>query len=186
MPKVKKEKKFELNPISMTAVLVSLCALFLSVYQTQLQRKQAFASVWPHLRIFHSNNMTDSTFRGGLVVANQGVGPAVINAVEYKYNGVLLSGFPEAIDSLYAEMDRDKVAELEGSTNDLIERGAFLSAGQEIVWLETTRNRAYWEKFSQRVRKLEVRIRYSSVYEEQWEVCTNCPDNSLNEKLHQN
>jgi len=130
--------------------------------------------------------MTDSTFRWGLVVTNQGVGPAVINAVEYKYNGVLLSGFPEAIDSLYAEMDRDKVAELEGSTNDLIERGAFLSAGQEIVWLETTRNRAYWEKFSQRVRKLEVRIRYSSVYEEQWEVCTNCPDNSLNEKLHQN
>jgi len=62
--------------VALAAGLISLCALFVSIYETSLMREQQKANVWPHLEISHDNveNLL-------LNLHNRGVGPARIEAV---------------------------------------------------------------------------------------------------------
>lgn len=47
-------KRLDNNTIlSITATIVSVCALFVAAYQTILMRQQQSASVWPKLVISH-------------------------------------------------------------------------------------------------------------------------------------
>lgn len=183
MSKIKKNRKFDLNPVSLAAVFISLCALFLSIYQTQLSKQQAYSSVLPHLRVYSASEVNDNSFQWSLMVSNDGVGPAIIRSVDYKYNGRLLSNLQEAMDSLYVGLDAMGAVELSGASNDLITTGAFIPAGERIEWLQTGRNLAFRDLFTERMKKMQVTIRYASVYGQHWEVCFNCPDNSLNNKF---
>ena len=179
MTKEKKQKSIEINPVTLMAALVSLCALFVSVYQMQLQKKQQYASVWPHLRPYYMTNLNDSTFEWALHVANYGVGPAVIQEVIYEIDGKPLENFEAFIDSLSFTNTPDS----EDATQDLIHPGEFLPAGMDIVLISTKRNAKLYPAFSKKTKRINLRIKYASVYSEEWEVCTGCPDNSLNHKL---
>src|SRR4051794_40735251 len=68
--------------IAMTAAVASLCAVVVTIYQTKLSREQQLNSVWPYLMIYEHLG-EDQVPK--LLVANQGIGPAIVDSVRIVY-----------------------------------------------------------------------------------------------------
>src|SRR5690349_8061453 len=69
--------------IAVTALVVSISAVAVGLYEAQLQRAHDRAEVWPHVEI-----STFVTPRGAsLLVENTGLGPAIIKSVVVTVNG---------------------------------------------------------------------------------------------------
>jgi hypothetical protein len=172
-----------LNPIALLALVVSLCTMLTSVYQARLQRKEQFASVWPHLNMHSLTKTNDTSFTSGIRITNDGVGPGVIQAITFRFNGQPVAELGTLLDSLCAEFDPKEEGELDGLVNSIIEPGTFFPAGRELVWFETSRRLAALPKLRHRIEKIEIYVRYASIYNEQWTVCYGCSDNHvLNQK----
>jgi hypothetical protein len=86
---------FKENAISIMAAIVSLCALFVSFYQTNIMREQQYASVRPLVLVGNSmdTNVEDSTGRSEIFIWNKGIGPAIIKYVDFEYKGKHYSEF---------------------------------------------------------------------------------------------
>lgn len=69
--------------LTVSAVVISVCALVVSVVQTRIAREQQTASVWPRLML--SADVLERNFSISLV--NQGVGPAIIRNVAIHCRG---------------------------------------------------------------------------------------------------
>lgn len=90
--------------IGLSAVLLGVCGLTVSIYQARLARREARASVWPHLEVAASLNAGHAV----LWIHNTGVGPARIRAAN-----VTLAGKPEktweAVTTLQELVNRSRV-----------------------------------------------------------------------------
>src|SRR6478672_2162589 len=76
--------------LGISATLLSLCALVVSIFQTNLAREQNAiareqqqASVWPHIQAVYSQNNDDF----GWTIINNGVGPAIVKSLTLTYQG---------------------------------------------------------------------------------------------------
>jgi hypothetical protein len=112
-------------------------------------------------------------------VANYGVGPAVIQEVIYEIDGKPVESFKVFTDSLSVS----ESPESEDAIQDLIYPGEFLPVGADIAMISIKRDAKLFPAFNKRTQRINLRIKYASVYNEEWEVCIACPDNSLNQKL---
>ncbi|MCK5145320.1 hypothetical protein KAR48_01115 [bacterium] len=72
--------------IAMSAALVGISALFVSIYEADLFRKQQKATVWPYLELSFS-----SSDHFSYNIENKGVGPAIVKWVKVVRNGELFS-----------------------------------------------------------------------------------------------
>jgi hypothetical protein len=68
--------------LGVSAVVLSLAALFVSIFQTKIAREQQHASVWPYLQTSFSTG--DNGYRW--VLENRGTGPAIIKKVECSFD----------------------------------------------------------------------------------------------------
>ena len=68
--------------IALSAVLISVCGLFVSLYETSLMRTEQRAAVWPRLSIGVTVNDSVVTF----TAQNAGVGPARVESAALRYN----------------------------------------------------------------------------------------------------
>lgn len=85
--------------VAASSVLISCCALFVSIYQAQLLRRQTEAQIWPYLNYFTFNaTPEDSTLAWGFRVLNTGTGPAMVKEVRHYWKG---EAIPD-VDTLYA------------------------------------------------------------------------------------
>ena len=90
--------------IALSAVLLSVCGLFVSLYEASLIREQQRASVWPHVQVGPSFTKSEVAFH----VQNVGVGPARIQAASIRYQGEVVPGWQE----LFRRMNvRDQLTE---------------------------------------------------------------------------
>lgn len=85
--------------IGLSALLLSVCGLFISIYEASLVRRQQRASAWPHLEVAPS--LGDGRVK--LWIRNTGVGPARIHAAALTYDGETLPGW----DALLRELSED-------------------------------------------------------------------------------
>ena len=60
--------------IALSAVLLSLCGLFIALYEASIIRQAQRASVWPHVSI----SVSLASQKINLWVQNNGVGPAIV------------------------------------------------------------------------------------------------------------
>lgn len=82
--------------VALSAILVSLCALGVSLYETRLMREQQRAAVWPYIEILPSNNSEGSS----LNLFNKGTGPAKIHGVTVSNGDTVWKSWRELLDSL--------------------------------------------------------------------------------------
>lgn len=68
--------------VGLSALVVSLVAVFVGIYSAYIDRAYARASVWPRLEIYRSFSNEVKSFRYG--VTNSGTGPAIIKYVAIK------------------------------------------------------------------------------------------------------
>lgn len=149
--------------VSMTAIIVSLGTLFTIVYQTQLIRKQQYASVLPYLEQWTSDQRDSYSF----LLLNKGLGPAFIKEVKVLYGDSTYEGGP-------AKFVYDIIKPIDSVKNYFygnIKKGMLIPAGErfEMVASENDLKNAgilrSW--FSQRD-SVTLEIIYESVYGERW------------------
>ncbi len=92
-------KQWIMQPESMigiSALILSLCGLFISFYEASLIREYQRASVWPHVEVGFSFQQDNIAFH----ISNTGIGPARIKAANVSYKGEIVRGWAELKDSM--------------------------------------------------------------------------------------
>jgi hypothetical protein len=84
--------------IGLSAALLSLCGLFISIYETSLIRQEQRASVWPRISVAPSVSTGSDTAE--IVVQNSGVGPARIRAARIEHEGERKAGWQDLLESV--------------------------------------------------------------------------------------
>ena len=140
------------------AFFVSVCTLFVYIYQARMMREQQRVSVWPYLES-HSSDVVD--YR--ICVDNKGVGPAIIRKVEIVVDGKVV---PDNKALITAVLGPEWKMGYENSTLN----GRVLAPGEEIVMLkipDLKEGRAFEAKL--RAHPFDLRITYCSIYGDCWE-----------------
>jgi hypothetical protein len=145
--------------LGISATLLSLCALVVTVVQTQIFREQQRASVWPYLQI--GNSRLDQKFT--LAVENKGVGPAVIKRVEVSYRG---KAYADHVAVLNPELVNFTGARFFAR----LRPGDVVKAGEEMRLFQIDRDNAKADRLSAIVDDptFLLRITYADVYKNCW------------------
>jgi hypothetical protein len=140
------------------AIVISLAAMFISLYEARIMESQQSAMVWPYLDI--SQQYNDEGF--AVEVSNKGTGPAIITSVQVDYNG-----FPmESMDMLMDSLNPERTFGYDILINNTIGDQVFMSGEKRIVFGLPYNDET---KIVQRnLGKIRVRIGYKSVLEEHW------------------
>lgn len=146
--------------IAIAALVVSISAVAVGIYEASLQRAHDRAEVWPHLEI--------GTFVDGpgarIIVENGGVGPAVIKSI-----GVAVDGrAQQSWAGVFASLVGDKTKQFGHQTiADLAIR-----AGDKLV-LTTLPTDAFHGDFWDSVKRVDVVVCYTDVFEDAWRLTAN-------------
>jgi hypothetical protein len=106
--------------VALSALLLSVCGLFIAIYEASLIRRAQRASVWPSVQI--GGTINDERVR--LWVENNGVGPARVRSTALSRGGEVLESWEELLREVGADPDRvDRYQSLAG--------GRVLPAGME-------------------------------------------------------
>jgi hypothetical protein len=82
--------------VAISAIIVSICALGVSILQTKIMQTQQEKAAWPHIRWYTQTGWEmDSTGTFKITVTNKGIGPALIKKVE-----IVLDSYRYTSDSI--------------------------------------------------------------------------------------
>jgi hypothetical protein len=151
------EKKFGEYAVAATAFVVSVCSLFIYIYQSKLMAEQQQVAVWPHVQ-WASSNIDGYQ----LMAFNKGVGPALVRKVAISFNGKQVTSNRELIDTV---MDGEGTVSVQNS----VLRDAVMSPGEKIPFLIIP-DKSEGKAFETRMRagKLVIDITYCSIYGRCW------------------
>ena len=90
--------------IALAALLMSICGLFVALYEASLVRRQQRASVWPYVEVAASLTRERVEVR----VRNTGVGPARIEAAAVTRDGEVLKGWADLIATTAADSEESE------------------------------------------------------------------------------
>lgn len=145
--------------VAAAAILISACALYVSIVQTNLMRKQSNAAVWPYLEIatyFINNEFS-------LIVRNKGVGPAVVQKIQLNYHGKPYKA--NSIINLAREITGKQDSIFTYYSDALDQR---VLAPQETVEFLVLQDSLDAAKFIEEVKHIKLSVAYASVYGQLW------------------
>ena len=173
--------------LSISAVFVGACALTVSIIQTRISREQQEMSVWPCLQydiwtgLKTENNDTIGAF--SIHVNNSGVGPAIIENIDLKYDGKTYKG--TAIRPLFTKIYSDYGFGKLDDINQTPLVGAVISPTKELIFiklndkLQAARMVSIFKKMSAE-KHFEIIIHYKDVYGKKFIAGTTArPDDSF-------
>lgn len=155
--------------VSLSAILISLMTLFVSLYQTAIIRKQQRLSVLPYLA-FGNYNTGGANYK--LMLSNDGIGPAFIESVEITYKG---KKYPYDLPVFFKEVVPKQTQQIKKLSHSNIFKGQMIPAGTKIALLEIKNSPEDGDKLYKLLQKLskekiQLKIIYRSVYEERWQL----------------
>lgn len=141
--------------VTLAAILVSVCALAVSVYQAKIMRDTQQASVWPFVEVLPSNSQ-----RGAwLGVTNKGIGPAIIQTVQVEIDGNTYQTWQEIFDDL---MPNDSLDFVWSSVT-----GRVLAPNEEVRAIQM--NPADARRIGGVMQQMKFEVCYCSVYGTCWQ-----------------
>lgn len=161
--------------IAIGVTVISLCALMVSVMQTQLMREESEllreysrTSVWPRLELGLSkgHNSDESINHFVLSIANNGIGPAIITDVKVSYDGQTASTWWH----LFELQEIPDSIETYISNHSLNKR--IVKAGETVDILNLDNNLPLANVFFRHMKKIDIDIYYESIYKEKWKYDT--------------
>ncbi|HEY6924688.1 MAG TPA: hypothetical protein VI653_14540 [Steroidobacteraceae bacterium] len=145
--------------IAVAALVVSISAVVVGIYEASLQRNHDKAEVWPHLEL-----ATYVMPRGGVLrLENTGIGPAIVHSIVVTVDGRVYHDWGGVLEALFGK----RVALLETST--VAEHA--LRAGDQVT-LVAVRAADLPPGFWTYVKRIAIRICYGSVFDEDWLLVT--------------
>lgn len=158
------------------AAVIALCALGLAIYQAFSTRRHNRLSVRPRLFVVPNRALSPGIGTFSVTLRNGGLGPALISGFE-----VLLDKKPASLD------DRNIATALIGTVvgkplsrfqYHLLSPASVVAKDEQLVLLEIAFPAAStqdYETVLAALERLAVRIRYSSMYGENFECSTESP-----------
>lgn len=145
---------------ALMAVFVGACALAVSVYTAQLQRKQIEAQAWPYLQLWRSN------MEHRYAISNRGVGPAQVRDMKVYVDGAEVASWGEAFEKVAGRP-------LECSKESFVSRRV-LAANEDVSMLEFC-NEADFAAFDAGGRRVQREFCYCSILDECWLLSERAP-----------
>jgi hypothetical protein len=145
--------------VALSAVLIGVCALVVSVVQVRIMRQEQHATVWPQL--FVSTNYSQAASIG-ILIANAGIGPAMVRSFTAEVDGEEQSSWPGVLNAITGE---DRGWNLAMS----FVNGRTIPAGEAITTVFAA-DAALADRIAQAVSdgRLDLSVCYCSVYERCW------------------
>lgn len=154
--------------VSVSAIMISLMTLFVSVYQTTITRKQQRLSVFPYLS---QGNYNTGGADYKLIIANNGIGPAFIEKISVRYkNKEYEVDLPTFLAKHIPEFK-----EVKHKSYSNIFPGQMIPAGVTVSVFSIKNSVEDGKRLVKLLDKLDkegmtVSIIYKSVYDEHWKL----------------
>lgn len=151
------DRKFGEYAVAATAFFVSVCSLFIYIYQSKLMAEQQQVAVWPYVQWTYTN-VDEYRFDA----ENKGVGPALVRKVAIRYNGKALRTNGELVREVMGAGTK-----LDWQNGGLA--GTVMSPGEKKSFLIVPGKeggKAFGDKFD--AQKLSLEITYCSIYGRCW------------------
>ena len=143
--------------VAIAALIVSISAVVVGVYEAALQRRHDRAEVWPHLEI--------GTYTSPRTVAvkleNNGIGPAIVQSVIVTVDGKPMSNWPQVVRALIGH--KTMLMSYESAT----QRG--IRAGDNVTLVEVPTD-SLPPGFGESVKRVSLSVCYTSVFDEAWQI----------------
>lgn len=152
--------------VGLSALLLSLCGLFISIYEASLIRQSQRATTWPYVEIGASLNAGRVT----IWVENTGVGPARIQAGAVTYKGEVQEDWQQLMHNIAGE-----TADSVDIYKSLINGRVLPANSDREAIFAITKNSAPEGKMIVLLQRairsgdLDISVCYSSVYDECWQ-----------------
>jgi len=152
---------------SCCAIFIALVAMVVAVYEARVTREHQEISVWPMLTTYSTSlaKVGDSYKNFGVVLKNEGLGPAIIKRITYKYNGEEYQGIQDIVlkvipdQTNYIRTDKKVIR--------------IILPGEEKMLYATDFTQKNKEKFGKAIGgNLAGEICYCSLYERCWKLET--------------
>ena len=142
--------------IALAALVVSVSAVAVGLYEAALQRKHDRAEVWPHLEI-----TTYTSPKGAsLSVENTGIGPALVKSIVVTVDGKRTHNWSEVLTSLLGHAPPAQFS------NSTVSESA-LRPGDKVTLIALP-NEDMPPGFWKSIARVGLTICYSSVFDESW------------------
>ncbi len=152
--------------IALAALIVSLSAMVVGIYEAALQRAHDRAEVWPHVEVG-----TFTTPKGAAVtLENGGLGPAIIKSVVVTVDGKPRHDWPDALHALIGAVPADY------SNQTVVDHA--LRAGEQVTIVALAAKdlpKDFWPT----VQRVGVTMCYSSVFGDSWLLITHLGGNEV-------
>jgi hypothetical protein len=153
--------------ISISALLVSICAIFISVQEIRIMRTQQSANMYPYVTV-------GKTYNGkgfGIEVENSGNGLARIDSYKIHLEDNYFEDWSDILSSLAPEAKNIDYSLISTAGNI---RNKMISPGEtkNLIFLKWTPETRILEK---RFRYLKVEICYSPLLGEHWTITNEIP-----------
>jgi len=140
------------------ALIISVVAMFISIYEANILKSQQTSMVWPYL------DFTQQYDAGGfgVEISNKGTGPAIVTSVQVDYNNTPIENINVLMDSL----NPNRTFGYDILRNSTIGNQVFMSGEKRVVFglPYNDETRIVLENFD----KVRIRIGYKSVLDEYW------------------
>lgn len=142
--------------VAFAALIVSVSAVAVGIYEAALQRKHDRAEVWPHVEL----EAYTSPGEISVSIENTGIGPAIVRTLAVSVDGTEQGSWPAVVKRLVPADAKVSI-----STSTTVD--AALRPGQKtrLVSLNPSELPA---GFLQEVGRVSIRLCYTSVFEEHW------------------
>ena len=184
----KKPKSFFKQPqniIALAVSLISICALVVSIKQTQimseqrvLMHQQAKVSVWPRLEVglIKSHNLKDySIEQFNFNITNGGIGPAIIADIRITYDEKNVTYWGH----LFEHFGLSKSTPLYYANRDL--NNSIIKTGENLIFLNLSDNLPVAQGFYDNLEKIRIEIWYESIYGDKWKLSYKDQITEINE-----
>ena len=143
---------------TIAALVISVIALFVTLYEASLMKTQSKAMVWPYFTI--SENYGPNGF--SFIAKNDGTGPAIVQSVEVKYRDDYVRDFNQLLNQIKPNRTIGyDVIRMSHINNEVFK------AGEEVVvfnmpWNDETR------QMHKEMQFVTIKVQYASILGDKW------------------
>jgi len=153
-----------------SAEIIAVCALIFTVYQAYLSRKHNRMSVTPKLTVIAERNSENGIGTLHIKLFNNGLGPAIINKFDFEADNKAKE-FKDSDEMLKFMEDWVGPIGIKNTVMSLLpEHIIAVNESSTLLLLEFfTEDGKGWEHIEAIVNRLSLRVKYNSMYGEEFE-----------------
>ncbi len=141
--------------IAVAALVVSISAVVVGLYEAALQRRHDRAEVWPHLEVEVFTKPTGAV----VYLDNTGIGPAIVQQMVVRLDGRRAGGWQDVVTGLLGHPAPQFA--------NFTVLGHGLRAGDRVALIDLP-NEATPRPFWDRIRRVGISLCYADVFDDHW------------------